>query len=67
MNSGSCSQISSSCNCPIRIPFSEILASEQALHWGISPEVMRARDTRRDEEAQYIWRSRAACFARHPK
>lgn len=34
-------------------PYSEILACEQALHWGISPEVTRARDTRRDEEAQY--------------
>lgn len=34
-------------------PYSEILACEQALHWGISPEVTRAQDTRRDEEAQY--------------
>ena len=34
-------------------PYSEILACEQALHWGISPEVTLARDTGRDEEAQY--------------
>ena len=34
-------------------PYSEILAYEQAVHWGISPEVTRARDTGRDEEAQY--------------
>lgn len=34
-------------------PYSEILACEEALHRGISPEVTCARDTRRDEKAQY--------------
>lgn len=37
----------------VLFPYSEILACEEALHWGISPEVTRARDTRGDEEAQY--------------
>lgn len=34
-------------------PYFEILACEHALHWGMSREVTRARDTRRDEETQY--------------
>jgi len=37
----------------VLFPYSEILACEQALHWGILPGVTRAWDTRRDEETQY--------------
>ena len=42
MNSGSCSQISSSCNCPIvdwAVSYENLKTKEKSIHWFITKEV----------------------------